>query len=200
MATNEVIEGYTARADGLAAMLGATVAADDPDRALIEPWAAGVGGPILDVGSGTGRWTGHLAALGHEVVGLEPVGQFLAIAQEAHPGVEFRRAEIADLVGSQERWAGILAWYSLIHLGPGELTDALLALRGVLDVGGTLLVSFFTGSRLETLSHPAATAYIWPVERMAEALTSAGFDVVDRHDTPGAMHAAIVAIQQDHPI
>lgn len=85
MATDEVIEAYGSRAEGLASMLGAAVSANDADRAVIEPWADTVAGRILDVGSGTGRWSGHLAALGHDVVGLEPVERFVTIARDAHP-------------------------------------------------------------------------------------------------------------------
>lgn len=208
MATNDVIDAYGSRAEGLAAILGAAVSADDPDRAVIEPWADTVAGPILDVGSGTGRWSGHLAALGHEVVGLEPVERFVTMARAAHPGVEFRLAELAELAdladsdraGSDERWAGILAWYSLIHLAPAEMVDALSILRGVLADEGTMLVSFFTGPRLEAFSHPATTAYRWPIDALGAALDEAGFEVVAQRHTAGAMHASVIARPKPKPL
>lgn len=201
MASSDVIKAYDSRADGLASVLGAVVSTDDPDRAVIEPWAEGIVGRLLDVGSGTGRWSGHLTALGHDVVGLEPVERFVTLARETHPGVEFRGGELADLAESDERWSGILAWYSLIHLSPAEMVDALSVLRKALVDEGTLLVSFFTGPRLEAFTHPAATAYRWPVEDVEEALDEAGFEVLDaRRHTPGDLHASVVARTKPQPL
>lgn len=193
MAANEAIDAYGSRAEELAQLLGATVSPEDPDRAVVERWAESVSGPILDVGSGTGRWSGHLAGLGHTVEGLEPVEQFIQIARRTHPAVGFRLASIGDLAGSEERWAGILAWYSLIHLGPDELPEKLAALRGVLEDRGSILISFFSGPRPEAFSHPATTAYRWPMERMDHALARAGFEVVRRHWDPRSPHANVTA-------
>lgn len=188
-----MVRGYGERAEGLASMLGVEVSPADPDRAVIEPWAATVDGRILDVGSGTGRWSGHLAALGYDVVGLEPVERFLAIARDAHPTVEFREGSFADLAASEERWAGILAWYTVIHLGPDELRDALAIFRRVLVPGGTMLVSFFTGPRLEAFDHPAATAYRWPMDDMVRTLAETGFETSAQNHTPGLLHANVTA-------
>lgn len=193
MTTDEVIDAYGSRARNVANTLGATVPAEDPDRAVIEPWADTVSGPILDVGAGTGRWSGHLAALGHDIEGLEPVEQFVEIAREAHPAVAFRLEAITDLDGSDERWAGILAWYSLIHLGPDELPQALATLRGVLEDQGSILISFFSGPRLEQFDHPVATAYLWPMESLNRVLEQAGFQVIDQHREPRAPHAYVTA-------
>lgn len=194
MTTDQVIDAYGARAPGLANMLGATVSAEDPDRAVIEPWADTVSGPILDVGAGTGRWSGHLASLGHDIEGLEPVEKFVEIARGAHPAVAFRLESLADLERSEERWAGILAWYSLIHLGPDELPEALATLRGVLEDRASILISFFSGPRLEVFDHPVAPAYLWPMERMDRALEQAGFEVIDRHWDPLVPHAYVTAM------
>lgn len=193
MMPDDAIHGYASQAQGLGALLGATVSAEDPDREVIEPWAETVPGRILDLGSGTGRWSGHLAGLGHHIEGIEPVEQFLQSARSAHPAVQFTRASIADLTGSDQRWAGVLAWYSLIHLDPEGMANALAVLRGVLEEQGTMLLSFFTGSRLEAVSHPAATAYRWPVERMVLLVEAAGFDVTARHRGSAEMHGWVIA-------
>ncbi len=190
----EVTEAYRSQAARLADMLGAVVSPHDPDRGVIEPWADSVGGRILDVGAGTGRWSGHLAALGHAVEGLEPVDEFVQIARRAHPTVVFRHGAIADLVGSEERWSGILAWYSLIHLGPDELPIALSTLREVLEEHGSLLVSFFSGPRLEAFRHPVTTAYWWPMTEMIRAFEQAGFEVTDQRWDPEGLAATITAL------
>ena len=193
MARDEVTQAYSARAAGLVDILGAVVSPDDPDRGVIEPWAESVSGRILDVGAGTGRWSGHLARLGHDVDGLEPVDHFVEIARRAHPAVTFRHAALADLVGSGDRWSGILAWYSLIHFGPDELPTALATLREVLEDDGSLLVSFFAGPRLEAIHHPATTAYRWPMQDMIRALEQAGFEVTGHQWHPQGLHAHITA-------
>lgn len=193
MTIDEVTRAYGSRAAGLTDMLGTVVDPRDTDRRVIEPWAESISGRLLDLGAGTGRWSGHLSSLGHDVVGLEPAAEFVEIARRAHPTVEFRQAAIADLEGSAERWPGILAWYSLIHLGPEALPKALSTLRGVLEDGGGLLVSFFSGPRLETIAHPVTTAYRWPMAEMTRALAGAGFEVIDQQWDPPAPHAHISA-------
>lgn len=190
---DEVTLAYGAKAVGLTDMLGTVVSPGDPDRAVIEPWAKTVSGMILDVGSGTGRWSGHLAAVGHPIEGLEPVDQFIEIARRAHPTVTFRHGSIADLVGTGERWAGILAWYSLIHLDPDKLPTALSTLRQALEEDGTVLLSFFTGPRLEAFHHPATTAYRWPMKDMAREVERAGLEVTNQHEDPSSPHANITA-------
>lgn len=203
MAIEEVRAAYGARAKGVVDMLGTEVAPHDPDRVIIESWAETVPGRILDVGSGTGRWSGHLASLGYEIEGLEPVTEFVEAARLAHPSVSFRVGSMADLEGSgpegadlentAEQWSGILAWYSLIHLGPADLPDALATLREALENDGTLLLSFFSGPRLESFDHPVTRAYRWPMKDITRLLTAAGFDVTSQFWDPPAPHAVIVA-------
>lgn len=194
MGTDEVTRDYGSKAAGLANMLGAVVSPRDPDRGVIEPWAETVSGNILDVGAGTGRWSDHLAAMGHTVEGLEPVDRFVEIARQTHPAVVFRHASIADLAGSEERWSGILAWYSLIHLGRDELPTALSTRREVLDEDGSFLVSFFSGRRLEAFRHPVTTAYRWPMKDMTRAIEQAGFEVIDQQWDPREPRAYITAL------
>lgn len=193
MATDDVSQAYSSQDFNPEAMLGTTISDDDPDRALIEAWAADVGGAILDVGSGTGRWTGHLAGRGHTVEGLEPATRLVELARRSHPLVTFHHGSVADLSGSPKRWAGILAWYSLIHMGPKEMTEALVSLRSVVEDGGVLLMSFFSGPRLEPMQHPVATAYRWPLPDISQALERAGFQVAGSHWDPQFPHAHLTA-------
>lgn len=190
---HDVGGAYDAQAALLTDMLGTTVDPRDPDRAVIEPWADSLNGRILDVGSGTGRWSGQLAGLGHDVVGIDPSAKFVETARRAHPGASFRVAAVHDLVESEERWAGVLAWYSLIHLDPSDMHIALSVLHEVLDDGGSILLSFFTGPQLEPFNHPVAPAYRWPMAAMSGALSDAGFRVLDRHHSDSGQHASITA-------
>lgn len=190
---DEIEKAYGSASNNVEHLLGRTVASGDPDRAIIEPWAHTVSGPILDVGSGTGRWTGQLAGLGHDITGLEPVERLVHAAREAHPGVEFCRGSIQDLAQTHRVWAGILSWYSVIHLSPAELPAALAILRSVLQDEGTMLMSFFAGTHLAPFNHPVAPAYQWPMDDMVRVLADAGFEVTAQHWDPGAPHAWITA-------
>lgn len=193
MRENKVAEAYESSWVDVESMLGIEVSPGDNDRDVIEPWAEAVDGSILDVGSGTGRWSGHLAKLGHEVEGLEPADRLINLARAQYPDVVFHHCSIEDLHSSESRWDGILAWYSLIHMGPQELPHALTALHSVLDDGGALLMSFFAGPRLEAFYHPITTAYRWPMADMVKALQHVGFDVTEQHSNPHSPHAYINA-------
>ncbi|MDN5900281.1 MAG: class I SAM-dependent methyltransferase, partial [Brachybacterium sp.] len=103
----------------------------------------------------------------------------------------FRQGRLEDLADRSDRWSGILAWYSLIHVGPVGLPAALAALGGALEDGGTVLMSYFAGPRVEPFAHPIATAYRWTPEDMARALRRAGFEVMGA-DVRGS-HAWVTA-------
>ncbi len=193
IATNRVAEAYGSSWANAERILGVEISPDDPDRAIIEPWAASIDGQILDVGAGTGRWTGHLAGLGHTIEGLEPAERLITLARVRHPSVVFHHGSIEDFAQHETRWGGILAWYSMIHMSPDELPHALATLRTLLNDGGSLLISFFSGPRLEAFDHPIATAYRWPVANMVHALTQNGFEVITQRSNTQSPHASITA-------
>jgi SAM-dependent methyltransferase len=190
------LEAYARRAEEYAELLGSLDAMAPADVHGIESWATVADGPLLDLGCGPGHWTAHLAALGHEVEGWDPVEEFIGIARHRHPDPFFRRAALADLAANPGTWGGILAWYSLIHLAPAELPPALSLLHDALRPGGSLLLAFFDGPRQETFAHAVAPAQFWPVARMVELVEETGLEViaVDTRQDPGARpHAAVHA-------
>jgi SAM-dependent methyltransferase len=60
------------------------------DLALWEQLAAEAGGPILDLGCGTGRVALHLARRGHTVVGLDVEAELIATLAERGQGLPLR--------------------------------------------------------------------------------------------------------------
>ena len=149
------LEAYARLAEEYTALLGSVEAMAPEDVLRIETWARTACGPLLDLGCGPGHWTAHLAALGLDVEGWDPVAEFVRIARDRHPDTVYRRAALAELEGRPRTWGGILVWYSLIHLEPAEMPGALAALRGALRPGGTLLLGFFDGTRQEPFDTPS---------------------------------------------
>ncbi|MFS0701655.1 trans-aconitate 2-methyltransferase [Cellulomonas sp. 179-A 4D5 NHS] len=169
------------------------------DLAFLDRHLRPVSGPVLDLGCGPGHLTGYLRRTHADVTGIDLVPEFLQHARAHHPTARFEPGSILDLdVGrAPGSVAGALAWYSLIHLEPGQLDDALAAVRRVLAPGGVLVVGFFDGGEVEPFAHKVTTAYRWPVGEMSRRLARAG--LVERErvqraaEGDGRPHAAIAA-------
>ncbi|MEV4349520.1 class I SAM-dependent methyltransferase [Actinoplanes sp. NPDC049596] len=54
------------------------------------------GARILDAGCGTGRVGGHLAELGHEVVGIDLDPELIAAAEKDHPGATWLVGDLSE--------------------------------------------------------------------------------------------------------
>jgi SAM-dependent methyltransferase len=196
MADRVMIEAYAARASEYSASLGSISATAELDRHLIREWSSNLHGRVIDAGCGPGHWTAFLHQLGVDVEGIDPVRPFIDRAVTRFPGIPFRVASFDDLDEPETQAAGILAWYSLIHLHPSELRGVLAVFARSLARDGSLLLGFFTGPEVEPFPHAIATAYYWPIRAMTDALASAGFRVEEIHTRtdPGSRpHAAMVA-------
>ncbi len=178
-------------------------------------------GTVLDLGCGPGHYTGYLRSLGVEAVGIDMVPEFVEHARRADPDGDYRIGEMRELAFDDRTVAGILVWYSLIHLPPPELDGVLRELRRVLAPGGVLVAGFFRGEDsgdgrdggngkdgregkggrdvdgVEAFEHKVITAYRWPMDVFAERLSRAGFTEVERQSRPAQdgrrTHAALVA-------
>ncbi len=169
------------------------------DLALIDRHLRPVSGPVLDLGCGPGHLTGFLRTMHPDVTGLDLVPEFLEHARAHQPEARFESGSILELglVRAPGSVAGALAWYSLIHLEPEQLDDALTAVRRVMAPGGALVVGFFDGPEVEPFAHKVTTAYRWPVEEMSRRLARAGLVERERVQRApageGRPHAAIAA-------
>jgi SAM-dependent methyltransferase len=115
--------------------------------------AAAAGGPVVEVGSGPGHVTDHLAGGGADAVGIDLSPAMVEEARRRFPG---RRFEVGDLrrlsrPATSSGWAAVLAWYSLIHLAASELPDAVAALARPLDPGGWLVIALHAGDEVRHL-------------------------------------------------
>jgi SAM-dependent methyltransferase len=140
-------------------------------------------GPVADVGCGPGRVTAHLRELGVDVFGIDLSPAMIDIARRDHPGLRFEVGSMTDLDLADASVAGLLAWYSLIHIPDDEIGSVFAHFRRVLRPGGPLLLGFHVGdeSRLKTQGYGGHPMKIYihrrQPARVAAWLRDAGFAV-----------------------
>lgn len=110
MATFESVRSaYAARVEEYVAVVGGISHVTDADLALVTRWALGIEGPVLDVGCGPGQWTHHLAGLGIDVEGVDPVPEFIAHATATYPDERYRVGRAENLGMADGALGGVLA-------------------------------------------------------------------------------------------
>lgn len=117
------------------------------DRHLLNRFAEEVRerGTVGDLGCGPGHVARYLHEQGVRMLGVDLSPEMVRWATQLNPGLEFRVGDIRNLDLADESLAGIVAFYSVIHLAPPELEGALREFRRVLVRGGVLLLSFHIG-------------------------------------------------------
>ncbi|WP_405428056.1 class I SAM-dependent methyltransferase [Micromonospora sp. NBC_00617] len=119
------------------------------ERAALALFAEGVGaaggGPVADVGCGPGRITAHLNELGIAAFGIDLSPGMIAVARHDHPDLRFEVGSMTDLDLPDGSVAGLVAWYSLIHIPDERLGQVLAHFRRVVRPGGPLLVGYHVG-------------------------------------------------------
>ena len=146
------------------------------------------GGIVADVGCGTGRITAHLRHLGVDAFGIDLSPGMIEVARREHPGLRFDVGSMTDLALADASVAGLVAWYSLIHVPDDEISSVFAHFQRVLRPGGPLLLSFHVGdeSQLKTQGYGGHPMKIFVHRRrhdqMIAWLSDAGF-AVETHTT-----------------
>nr|BFE64235.1 class I SAM-dependent methyltransferase [Dactylosporangium thailandense] len=155
-----------------------------------------LGAPVADVGCGPGHVTAHLAELGPDAFGIDLSPAMIDLAREAYPQLTFEVGDMTEL--TLPPVAGILSFWSLIHIPDESIPPTLAGFHRALNPGGVLLLGFHAGdgTRLKTEGyggHPMRVhVHRRQPARMTEWLTEAGFAVettllLDQHTkSPGA--------------
>uniref|UniRef100_A0AAU2W143 Methyltransferase domain-containing protein n=1 Tax=Streptomyces sp. NBC_00008 TaxID=2903610 RepID=A0AAU2W143_9ACTN len=170
---------------------------DTPEeRAVLALFAARVRengeGPVADVGCGPGRITAHLHGLGVDAFGIDLSPGMIEVARRDHPGLRFESGSMTELGLTDGSVAGLIAWYSLIHVPDEEIDSVLAHFRRVLRPGGPLLLSFHVGDerRLKTQGYGGHPMKVYVHRRrpgqLAARLEDAGFDVEVRRTLASA--------------
>jgi SAM-dependent methyltransferase len=144
---------------------------------------AGGDGPVADVGCGPGRVTAFLRGLGLDAFGIDLSPRMIGIARRDNPGMRFAVGSMTDLPLADASVAGLLAYYSLIHVPDGAIPRVVAHFHRVLRPGAPLLLGFHVGdgSHLKTEGyggHPMRVhVHRRTHARLASWLTDAGFSV-----------------------
>jgi SAM-dependent methyltransferase len=108
------------------------------------------GGPIVDLGCGTGRVALNLARAGHEVLGIDVEPALVAeLERRASDRGLPVRARLGDMTSAEMRPEHplVLATMQVIHLlaGPAERSRALATIRSALAPGGLAALAIVEG-------------------------------------------------------
>ena len=110
------------------------------------------GGPVADVGCGTGYVTAHLHDAGVDVFGIDLSPEMIAIARRDYPDLRFEVGTMTDLDLADDSVAGIVAFWSVIHVPDHAMPDVIEQFRRVLRPQGPLLVGFHVGDETQHTS------------------------------------------------
>jgi SAM-dependent methyltransferase len=144
--------------------------------------AAG-GGPVADVGCGPGHVTAHLSTLGVDAFGIDLSPAMVDVARRDYPSLRFEVGSMTDLDIADASVAGLLAFWSLIHVPDEAVSTVFGHFRRALRPGGLLLLGFHVGdvSRLKTQGYGGHPMKVYVYRRqpgqVAAWLRDAGFTV-----------------------
>jgi SAM-dependent methyltransferase len=158
------------------------------DREMLQRFAAEtVGkGPVCDMGCGPGQIAAflyHHCGL-NTVLGMDLSPRFVEEAQSLHPQIPFRQGNMLAIDEKDGAWAGITAFYCLIHIPHAQIVDALKELKRVLLPGGVLLLTFHVGKDSVHVDNwfgeqVSLDFIFFETEEMQAYLQAAGFERIE---------------------
>jgi ubiquinone/menaquinone biosynthesis C-methylase UbiE len=190
-----VRRSYDVVAEEYAGVFRDELAGKPLDRALLASLAEQVGGgaPIADLGCGPGHVAAWVAGLDATVVGIDLSPAMIAAGRRDYPQVEFREGDLLELPAADGEFGAAIAFYSIIHLEPAELSRAFGEVHRVLRPCGLFMLSFHIGSQMRHLDQWLGHAvfldfrFLQPAE-VTVALERAGFRTqmhLERMSYPG---------------
>ena len=185
---SETRDGYDAIARPYAETFRSELADSPLDRAVLAGFAELVAsrhpeGRLIEVGSGPGDVAAHLRGLGMAIRGIDLSAAMVDLARREHPEVAFDVGEMGALDAADGSLAGLVAWYSIIHVPPARLPAVFTEFHRVLADGGHLLLGFQVGDDVLHFDEAFGRQVSLDFHRLRPAtvtdlLDEAGFDLV----------------------
>jgi SAM-dependent methyltransferase len=135
-------EGYDRVAQQYAAQVGGELAGKPLDRSLLDSFAL-TSGLIADIGCGPGHVAAYLSNAGAQVVGVDLSPQMCLVGRQ-NTAILFAAGDLRALPLQSHCLAGIVCWYTLIHLDEAGRLAAYQEMARVLQPGGQALLAFHT--------------------------------------------------------
>lgn len=155
------------------------------DRTMLDCLAEKVGGSgvICDMGCGPGQIARYLHGRGAMACGVDLSPEMVKQARSLNPDIPFRQGSMLALTDvADETYAGIAAFYSIIHVPRPSVVEALRELRRVLRPRGILLLTFHLGQKVVHLDEwwgkkVSLDFIFFETEEMRGYLEAAGFEM-----------------------
>jgi ubiquinone/menaquinone biosynthesis C-methylase UbiE len=154
------------------------------DRQLLDAFAERVRnqGTVCDLGCGPGHAARYLKDRGVEVCGVDLSAAMVQHATHRNPDIPFHKGDVRALDFPSASFAGIVAFYSLIHLQRPEVPQVLQEINRVLHVRAPLLLAFHGGTgEVHTENWfgqgVSIDATLFTAEEMSGSLQEAGLQV-----------------------
>ena len=137
---------------------------------------------VCDIGSGPGHIARYLVNRGLDATGVDLSPAMVATAQRLNPAQHFVLGDMLSLPFEDRWFAGITAFYSLIHIERTLLPSALAELHRVLAAEGRLLAAFHAGEgeihRDEWFGEAVAVhVTLYTSAEMTKAMEDVGFRI-----------------------
>lgn len=181
-------DGYDRLAREYTVRISGELAHKPFDRDLLDRFAelAAGRGPVLDAGCGPGHVARYLADRGVHVTGLDLSSGMIAQATTLHPDLAFTIGSMTDLPATGEL-AGIVAFYSIIHVPRDEQPAMFASWRRALRPGGHVLVAFHIGEadrHIEELwgQDVEIDFLFFSRAEIERRLSEVGFTIVESHE------------------
>ena len=120
------------------------------DKYLAEVFCSKIreNGKVCDLGCGPGHISRFIKDEGIDVIGIDISDGMLKEAKEKNPDIEFIKGDMLDLKLNDMSFAGIMLYYSIVHLTISELEQVIIKLRKALEQNGILYISFHVGDNI----------------------------------------------------
>lgn len=143
-------ESYDSVAQAYAEHLSDELAGKPLDRHLLNRFAEETRGRglVADLGCGPGHVARYLSQQGVRIEGIDFSHQMVAVARSMNPGLDFRVEDMRHLDADDGSLAGVVLFYSIVHLDAMELLPVFREVRRVLIPGGLALVAFHAGEEV----------------------------------------------------
>lgn len=131
---------------------------------------------VIEVGSGPGNVAAYLHQLGMTVCGIDLSPAMVEVARREHPEITFEVGEMGALDVVDASLAGVVAWYSVIHVPASQRPEVIGEFHRVLRPGGYALLAFQIGDDTLHLDEAFGREVTLDVHRLQPDAVVAQFD------------------------